>query len=74
MKPSIDEVLQKLVAMSASGKKGRNWILIEQLAEELNAHCDNIIPSLLQLEREECLVFSPKKKIAVNLLNPKMAA
>ena len=66
MKPSIDEVLQKLVELNRYSKPN-NWIYIEHLAEELDTHYDNIIPSLLMLAREEVLHFNSNKKVAVSL-------
>jgi hypothetical protein len=64
MKPSIDEVLQKLMEMNRYSKSN-NWIYIEHLAEELDTHYDNIIPSLLMLAREDVLFFNSNKKVAV---------
>ncbi len=74
MKPSIDEVLQKLIELNRHKKATNNWVYIEHLAEELDTHYDNIIPSLLMLERDEYLHFSGKKKIAVALLRQAKAA
>lgn len=67
MKPSIDEVLQKLAEMNRNKKAFHNWVYIEHLAEALDTHYDNILPSLLMLAREEVLHFNSKKKVAVSL-------
>lgn len=68
MKPTIEEVMQKLLELNRYKKSTNNWIYIEQLAEELDTHYDNIIPSLLMLAREEVLHFNSSKKVAVSLL------
>ncbi|HEY9176354.1 MAG TPA: hypothetical protein VIN07_01625 [Flavipsychrobacter sp.] len=74
MKPSIDEVLQKLAEMNRHKKYTHNWIYIEHLAEALDTHYDNILPSLLMLEREDLLQFNSRKRVAVTLLRRVMAA
>lgn len=74
MKPTIEEVLQKLLELNRHKKSTNNWIYIEQLAEELDTHYDNIIPSLLMLERDEYLHFNSKKKVAVSLQKWQLAA
>lgn len=67
MKPSMDEVLQKLIEMNRHSRPANNWIYIEHLAEELDSHYDNILPSLLILARDEYIHFNSKNKIAVSL-------
>jgi len=67
MKPSMDEVLQKLIELNRQSRPTNNWIYIEHLAEELDSHYDNILPSLLMLAREDYIHFNSKKKIAVSL-------
>lgn len=74
MKPSIDEVLQKLTEMNRNKKAFNSWIYIEHLAEALDTHYDNIIPCLLMLEREEYLHFNGRKRIAVALHRQVVAA
>lgn len=74
MKPSIDEVLQKLIELNCHRKTTNKWIYVEQLAEELYTHYDNIIPSLLMLERDELIHFSSNKHVAVTVVRKAMAA
>ena len=69
MKPSIEEILEKLAALKATGKSKRHWILLSELAEQLDTHIDNIMPGLLLLQREQCLQFnSGAQRLAVNML------
>lgn len=74
MRPSIEEVLQKLIDMNLVNTRRKNWVLISRIAEELDSHNDNIMPCLLQLEREDCIRFNGKNKSAVALLKKEMAA
>lgn len=73
MKPTIDEVLQALVHLSRQ-KDSNQWVYVEDLAEQLYTHYDNILPSLLMLARDGSINFSSRKKVAVTLLNRSMAA
>ena len=74
MKPSIDEVLQKLMELHRHNHTTNSWIYIEHLAEEMHTHYDNIVPSLLMLEREDYIHFSSKQRLAVALQRKGMAA
>lgn len=74
MKPSMDEVLQKLIELNRHSRPTNNWIYIEHLAEELDSHYDNILPSLLMLARDEYIHFNSKKKIAVSLQKAQLIA
>lgn len=74
MRPSIEEVLQKLIEMNLLRTRSKKWVLISRIADELHTHNDDVMPSLLQLEREECIRFSGKNREAVTLLKKEMAA
>lgn len=74
MRPSIDEVLQKLISLNSVKKSRKNWLLVSHIADELHAHCEDVMPSLLQLERVACLKFNGKTRKAVVLLKNEMAA
>lgn len=74
MRPSIEEVLQKLLSLNSVKTSAKKWLLISHIAEELEAHAEDIMPSLLQLAREDCLKFNGKTRKAVVLLKKGIAA
>lgn len=75
MKPSIEEILEKIAALNADEKSKNHWILITAIAEGLETHIDNVIPGLLLLQREERLQFnSGKHRLAVNVLKEELVA
>ncbi|MCB0695908.1 MAG: hypothetical protein KDC07_01005 [Chitinophagaceae bacterium] len=61
--------MKQLLVMNTNKNAQHNWILLTDLAQELNTHMDNIMPCLLQLKRDECLEFNKGKyRLAVNIL------
>lgn len=73
MKPSIEQVLQKLIELSLLSNAPKNWIPASLIAEELNEHQDNVAPILIQLAREECIKFSRQNNGMVLLLKNEMS-
>ncbi len=76
MKPSLEEVLEKLAMLNNVRKKRvkHYWIPLSTLTEELDTHLDNLMPCLLLLKNEDYIEFnSGKLRLAVNVLKKEMA-
>ena len=76
MKPSLEEVLEKLALLNRNRKKRakHSWIPLSTLTDELDTHMDNVMPCLLLLKNEDCIEFNPGKlRLAVNVLKKEMA-
>lgn len=74
MKPSIEEVLQKIIDMNIKAMHNGVMIPVTTLIEELDTCSENIMPCLLQLAREKQIMFSDYKRNDVVLLPPGTAA
>lgn len=73
MKPSLEEVTLKILELAAQLGRRKHFIKVAQIIEALDEHPDNLMPSLLQLERDAVISFDSNKRIALRLVVSKAA-
>lgn len=75
MKPSLEEVLEKILQLYSMQGAGRNkMIRIKTITQELDTCYDNVLPSLLQLSRENRIRFTDGKRQTINVVAKNIAA
>lgn len=74
MKPSLEEVMLKILELTTKKGKKETFINIRNITEELNTHKEDLMPSLLQLVRDQVIRFDSAKRNAIRLLMVEKAA
>lgn len=74
MKPSLDEVLEKIVVLAAIYNKGKKLIYIDHLVDELETHKENLMPSLYLLRNDGIISFSSDELKAFRIEEKEKAA
>ena len=75
MKPSLEEVLEKILQLYSMQGVGLNkMIRIKTITQELDTCYDNVLPSLLQLSRENRIRFTDGKRQTINVVAKNIAA
>lgn len=75
MKPSLEEVLEKILQLYHMQGAGRKKLIrIKTITQELDTCYDNVLPSLLQLSRENRIKFADANRQTINVVGRNIAA
>lgn len=75
MRPSFEEVLQKILDFYTHKNSGKvKVILIDALTQELNTCYEDVMPSLLLLSRENIIKFADTNRQSLVVVPKNIAA